>query len=162
MLLVWCISCKNLTEKVFCKKIYFFCQVLARNVFSARTLQDLYFLSRSGKNLSRIVFIFNQGIHHQWVHCLFRLNFIYTLPGVLPPGECYILELIATSRGSSPVTTTLTFTKGTPLGDIVTDISPEDRASRSDIFRLSIGPGEVFTVSKLFLNLFVFIPVSDI
>ena len=32
-----------------CRK-YFFCQVLARNVFSAKILQDLYFLSRSCKN----------------------------------------------------------------------------------------------------------------
>ena len=39
----------------------FFCQVLAKNVFSARILQDLYFLSRSCKNLARIVSILNQG-----------------------------------------------------------------------------------------------------
>ena len=45
----------------FCKK-YVFCHVLPRNIFSARILQDVYFLSRSCNNLARIVLIFNQGI----------------------------------------------------------------------------------------------------
>ena len=45
LLLVSCFSCKNLTEKVFIARIlqdscmkYFFCQVLAKNAFSARML----------------------------------------------------------------------------------------------------------------------------
>ena len=82
-------SCKNLTRS--CKTMHFsgrclarflqdiphfarflqkifFCQVLARNVFSARILQDSYFLSRSCKNLL--------------LYYILSKNYIYFQPGI--------------------------------------------------------------------------------